>query len=267
MWLVVLDILRHIVEGSLGPWHGNQMGAGWHGWLTSHALSELTTVFVHVLPVSHAARQTSVDVTYTTTSTRDNFLIMTPIEKAIAAIESRDLGDKLIYQEYADWFSVSRSILSQSHHGCQAMQEAKIFDQTKLTPQQEEELVLYIRNLTERGLLPTNTMIQNFASTIAHERVSESWVTRFKHRHLDALISKWGRAMDATRHKADSYFRYKLYFELLHGKMEEHQILPYNFYNMGEKGFMIGVIGNLKWVFTRAQWERQQVTAALQDGS
>jgi hypothetical protein len=224
-------------------------------------------VFVHVLPVSYAARQTSFDVTYTTTSTRDNFLTMTPIEKAIAAIESRDLGDKLIYQEYADWFSVSRSILSQSHHGCQAMQEAKIFDQTKLTPQQEEELVLYIRNLTERGLLPTNTMIQNFASTIAHERVSESWVTRFKHRHLDALISKWGRAMDATRHKADSYFRYKLYFELLHGKMEEHQILPYNFYNMGEKGFMIGVIGNLKWVFTRAQWERQQVTAALQDGS
>ena len=110
-------------------------------------------------------------------------------------------------------------------------------------------------------------MIQNFASTIAHERVSLSWVTRFKHRHEDALISKWGRAMDATRHKADSYFKYKQYFELLHGKMEEHEVLPHNSYNMDEKGFMIGVIRNSKRVFTRSQWERKEVTAALQDGS
>jgi hypothetical protein len=73
--------------------------------------------------------------------------------------------------------------------------------------------------------------------------------------------------MDATRHKADSYFKYKLYFELLHGKMEEHKILPHNSYNMDEKGFMIGVIGNSKRVFTRDQWERKEVTAALQDGS
>jgi hypothetical protein len=96
-------------------------------------------------------------------------------------------------------------------------------------------------------------MIRNFASTIAYERVSESWVTRFKHRHEDALISKWSTAMDATRHSADSYFKYELYFELLHGKMEEHQILPENSYNMDEKGFMIGVIGHSKRVFTRSQ--------------
>lgn len=73
--------------------------------------------------------------------------------------------------------------------------------------------------------------------------------------------------MDFTRHKADSYFKYKLYFELLHGKMDEHEIQPHNSYNMDENGFMIGVIGNSKRVFTRAQWERKQVTAALQDGS
>ena len=58
--------------------------------------------------------------------------------------------------------------------------------------------------------------------------------------------------MDATRHKADLYFKYKLYFELLHGKMDKHEIQPHNSYNMDEKGFIIGVIGNLKRVFTRA---------------
>jgi hypothetical protein len=69
--------------------------------------------------------------------------------------------------------------------------------------------------------------------------------------------------MDATRHTADLYIMYKLYFDLLHSKMEEHEILPKNSYNMDEKGFMIGVIGRSKRTFTRAQWEKREVTAAL----
>ncbi|KAF1350515.1 hypothetical protein EJ07DRAFT_138709 [Lizonia empirigonia] len=113
---------------------------------------------------------------------------MDRINEAIAAIESREPGDDLVYQEYADWFGVDRCTLARRHQGRQGTRQAKIFDQKKLTPAQEEELILYIRDLTRRGLPPTNTMIRNFASTIAHERVSESWVTRFKHRHEDALI-------------------------------------------------------------------------------
>jgi hypothetical protein len=73
--------------------------------------------------------------------------------------------------------------------------------------------------------------------------------------------------MNATRHAANSYIKYKLYFNLLYGKMEEHKILPCNSYNMDEKGFMIRVIGQSKRVFTRSQWERKEVTVALQDGS
>jgi hypothetical protein len=36
---------------------------------------------------------------------------------------------------------------------------------------------------------------------------------------------------------------------------------------MDEKGFMIGVIGRSKRVFTLRQWEQKEVTAALQDGN
>jgi hypothetical protein len=49
--------------------------------------------------------------------------------------------------------------------------------------------------------------------------------------------------------------------------MEEHEIQPHNSYNMDKKGFMIGVIGNSKRTFTCTQWERKEVTTALQDGS
>jgi hypothetical protein len=78
---------------------------------------------------------------------------MTPIEEAIAAIELRASGDDLVYQEYADWFGVNRVTLARRHQGRQGSRTAKIFDQKKLQPQQEEELVLYIRDLTKRGLL------------------------------------------------------------------------------------------------------------------
>jgi hypothetical protein len=161
-----------------------------------------------VLTGTRANRQTSIDKTDTSNSTRNDSTTMTPIKEAIAAIELRALGDDLVYQEYADWFGVDWVTLAQRHQGRQASRTAKIFDQKKLTPQQEEELVLYIRNLTKRGLLPTRAMIQNFASTIAQERVSLAWVTRFKACHHDVLISKYTTAMEATRHAADSYVKY-----------------------------------------------------------
>jgi hypothetical protein len=252
--------------GNLGQ---NTQDMGWmsHGLQRRPSRRRRGTVLAHVPTASRADRRTSIDATDTPTSTRDNSTTMTLIEEAIAAIDSRALGDDLVYQEYADWFGVDRVTLARRHQGRQGSRTAKIFDQKKLTPQQEEELVLYIGDLTKRGLPPTRAMIQNFASTIAHERVSLAWVTRFKARHDDELISKYTTAMDATRHTADSYIKYKLYFDLLHGKMEEHEILPENSYNMDEKGFMIGVIGRSKRTFTRAQWEKREVTAALQDGS
>jgi hypothetical protein len=56
------------------------------------------------------------------------------------------------------------------------------------------------------------------------------------------------------------------YFKLLHAKMREYNILPRNFYNMDEKGFMAGVTGRSERVFTKAQWERKEVRDTLQDG-
>jgi hypothetical protein len=93
------------------------------------------------------------------------------IGEAIAAIESRESGEKLVYQSYADYFGVNRRTLAWRHQGSQSSQATQYFTQSKLTPQQEEELVQYIGDLTKHGLLPTGAMIQNFASTIAHDRV------------------------------------------------------------------------------------------------
>jgi hypothetical protein len=168
---------------------------------------------------------------------------MDPIEEAIAAIESRDAGDNIIYQDYATFFNVNRVTLTQRHQGCQHSRASQYCNQLKLTPNQEQELVLYIGDLTQQGLPRTRPMIHNMGSTIAHQQLSKAWVILFPNRHPHKLVSKWSTGMDATCHKADFHLKYKLYFDLLYSKMKEYNVLPENLYNMNEKGFMIGVIG------------------------
>ncbi|KAF2819464.1 hypothetical protein CC86DRAFT_307454, partial [Ophiobolus disseminans] len=137
--------------------------------------------------------------------------------------------------------------------GLQAPREVKYCNQQQLTLQQEDELVLYIEGLTKRGLPPTRDTVQNFASTIAHKRVSESWVTQFYYCYKDNLIFKWNTPMDAVRYAADSHHKYELYFNFLYSKIKEYNIQLENSYNIDEKGFMMGVIRRAKRLFSRRQ--------------
>jgi hypothetical protein len=73
--------------------------------------------------------------------------------------------------------------------------------------------------------------------------------------------------MDANRHSADSYSKYKLYFNLLHDKITQYNVQPHNIYDIDVKGFMIGVLRRSKRVFSRHEWEKKEVTLSLQDGS
>jgi hypothetical protein len=73
--------------------------------------------------------------------------------------------------------------------------------------------------------------------------------------------------MERNRHQADSEERYTMHFDLLHQKMQQYEIEPENTYNMDKKGFLIGTTSCSKRVFSRALWERKEVTSAIQDGS
>jgi hypothetical protein len=192
---------------------------------------------------------------------------MGAIEEAIEEIESMEPGEKFSYQAIANKYGVHRVTLSRRHQGLQAPRETQATHQLKLSLQQELELVRYIEGLTERALPPTREMIRNFSSEVARQQLSESWVTRFINRHGIHLISKWTTAMDRSRHLADSESKYRLYFELLHQKITEYHLEARDIYNMDEKGFLIGLIGRSKRIFSRRMWEKKEVRASLQDGS
>ena len=94
-------------------------------------------------------------------------------------------------------------------------------------------------------------MIRNFAREISQNEIGKEWVSRFLKRHSIDLVSKWSMGLDHNRSRADSAFKYALYFELIRKKIEQYSVKPQHIYNMDEKGFLIGVLSKMKRVFSR----------------
>ena len=188
-----------------------------------------------------------------------------PILDAITAIECAEPGDKLSYRKAAEIFGVDRTTLSRHHQGKARSHAGDAQQRMHLSPQQELELVRYIKGLTERALPPTREMIRNFASSVSGFDHSDAWVTRFLNRNKDNLTSQWTTGMDRNRHQADSEYSYRLYFELLHRKIQKYNVDARHIYNMDEKGFLVGITSRSKRVFSKQLWQQKKVTAALQD--
>ena len=162
---------------------------------------------------------------------------MTGIKEAVAEAESTPLGEKIPWSKISDKHGVVRSTLTRKVElGTRSHQEDAITRQN-LSPQEEAELVKYIDELTERHLPPTREMVKDFASIIAGFKVSDSWVSRFLHRHDDKLTPQYTTSMDRNRHAVDSCDKYKLYYDALHDKITYYKIEPEHTYNMDEKGF------------------------------
>ncbi|KAF1363281.1 hypothetical protein EJ07DRAFT_173993 [Lizonia empirigonia] len=114
----------------------------------------------------------------------------TTMEDALAELDALDSSEEVCYATIAKKHGVDRSTLSRKHQGVSGSRVEAGLARRNLQLEQEAELVKYIEGLTERKLPPTREMVQNYASDIAGHSVSESWVTRFLHRHQDELTSQ-----------------------------------------------------------------------------
>lgn len=192
---------------------------------------------------------------------------MDPIDAAVEALKSLKPGERPNISKVAREYGVERSRLSKRYHGVQGSCASKTENMRLLNNTQEKQLLQYIEKLCTRGLPPTREMIRNFAAEIAHQEPGKHWVDRFVERHQIDLISRWTSGIDNKRHKADSAFKYALYFKLLDDKIKQYNIAPSNIYNMDEKGFLIGVVSKMKRVFSRRQYDQGGVKQVLQDGN
>ena len=73
--------------------------------------------------------------------------------------------------------------------------------------------------------------------------------------------------MDRDRCRADSDYKYSLYFELLKRKIEQYKVWPWLIYNMDEKGFLIRILSKMKRIFLKWQYEETKFQHMLQDGN
>jgi hypothetical protein len=192
---------------------------------------------------------------------------MTSIEAAIEAINSLEPGKPINYTAIAKKFGVERSTLSRRHRGVTSSKANQYEQQRILTNQHEKELISYINKLTDRGLFASHEMLRNFAKEITGEKPGKHWPGRFLKRHQDDLISTYTTAIDAARKRADSAYKYALYFELLSRKLEEYELRPEDIYNMDEKGFMIGMLVKGLRIFSKRKYKEGGLKQRLQDGN
>ena len=189
------------------------------------------------------------------------------MEEALAELDALESDKEFCYADIAKKHGVPRSRLSRMHRGVGGSRAEAGLARRNLQPEQEAELLKYIEELIERKLPPTREMVQNHASDIARHPVSESWVTRFLHRHEDELTSQWSTSMDLQRYSADSGDKYKVYLEQLGSKIDSYEVEAEHTYNMDEKGFMIGAVGRQKRILSKRLFKKKQFKQMLQDGN
>ena len=120
-----------------------------------------------------------------------------------------------------------------------------------LNYRQEKELIKYINDLCIQELPPTRALLRNFILKISGKEASKCQLNRFLKQHNIDFISRYTSSMDIVRKRADSAFKYTLYFKLLKRKMEEYKINLQLIYNIDEKGFLIRVLSKIKKIFLK----------------
>ena len=113
-------------------------------------------------------------------------------------------------------FNCDETTLRRRHQGKQrSRRDADDLYKSRLSKQQERELIAYIHKLSSRGIPPTLTMIKNFSQDIAKTEVGRNWAYGFVKRNRNDLGCSWFDGFDVARKRADNAPRYKAYFELV----------------------------------------------------
>lgn len=138
---------------------------------------------------------------------------MAAIDKALEFLKT---SGSINYAATANKFECDETTLRRRHQGKQrARRDADSLYKSRLSKQQEQDLVTYIRKLSLRGIPPTLSMIRNFAQDIAKIEVGKNWPYSFVQRHRNEIDCTWFDGFDIARRRADNASRYRAYFDLV----------------------------------------------------
>ena len=184
------------------------------------------------------------------------------IELAIKAMES---NANLSQRRAATVYNVPESTLRRQR-AKPASQRVIYPNCSKLTKQEEEVLVQYIRKLDARGFAPTLAYVREMADQLLAARdrgkVGENWVYRFIQR-TSGIKSQVSRLRDYRRVLCSDTAIISPWFDLVRNVKAKYGILDQDTYNFDETGFQIGVGGSVKVVTAS---ERRRAPLSVQPG-
>jgi hypothetical protein len=136
------------------------------------------------------------------------------IEKAIDELRA---ADKPNVAEIASKYKIERTRLNRLFKGTISTKENYDKRRGLLSPQQDKKLVDLVNRLTRDGLPPTPNTARQLAKDLCGIWPSKNWPHRWLHRHEREIESSHLRGFDLDRKKADSFYQYRAYFELVTG--------------------------------------------------
>jgi hypothetical protein len=131
-----------------------------------------------------------------------------------AAITDLELQKRLNFKATAKKWNLDRTTLARRFRGeTGPNQDATSYARRQLTDIQEKTLIQYINKLSNQGLPPTPQIVKNLAEEIAGVKLGPNWVSRFRERHKDQLLSVYLRTIDHKRKLADNSAHFQHFYE------------------------------------------------------
>jgi hypothetical protein len=150
----------------------------------------------------HHARILSNTRKITYISNRVKSLNIDSYELALEALHSTEPGEKPNISLVARTYGVDPSNLSKRYRGVTGSKEAHYNNRRLLNEAQSRILIKWINGLTERGLPPTNAMLENFAREKSGKEPGKNWASRWKKAHSDKVIWLYSKGLDLERKKS-----------------------------------------------------------------
>lgn len=151
------------------------------------------------------------------------------------------------YAEKKKWVAISHSTVRNRYKKLTKSRTDAMYDTTYLSRAQEEQLVVFAREVADRGFPLTHTLLREIAIEILHaEGVSidvlgVKWTHRFIQRNFEKLKTYTSNPLESVRGRAVNPFNLSRYFDLLQKLYDDYGFKEWNVYGTDESGLMSGV--------------------------
>ena len=133
-------------------------------------------------------------------------------------------------------------------------QVSYVTSKQRLTPE-EGSLQSWVLQLQSWGFPPRIAQLREMAEELLRAKqdfkeLGNNWSENFLNRH-PILQSKYSRTLDQERYLAQNRDSIQQWFDLYLSIKAQHGILDEDTYNMDENGYMMGIAGSSKLVFSK----------------